>query len=172
MTSISSSERKAKIESYGRAPELLEAALKEFPREMWQYKTAPDRWSIHEIIVHLADAEANSYVRARRMIAEPGGTLMAYDQDLWAQKLDYHSQSTEDAVALFSLLRKTTYDLIRALPDSVWAHAATHPEYGAYGFERWLDIYERHTAGHIAQMRANYDAWKKQQSAQAAASSS
>jgi hypothetical protein len=165
---MTSAERKEKIESYGRAPEMLEAALKEFPRAMWQFKPAPDRWSIHEIIIHLADSEANSYVRARRLIAEPGKDVMAYDQDIWTAKLNYHAQSTEDAVELFRWLRKTTYDLIRALPDSVWTHTAAHPEYGSYGFERWLDIYERHTAGHIAQMRQNYEAWKAQQGGQAA----
>lgn len=57
------SERHSKIIAYGQAYELLSAALKQFPREMWQYKPGPERWSIHEIMVHLADSEANSYIR-------------------------------------------------------------------------------------------------------------
>ena len=40
-------------------------ALTQFPREMRQWKPAPDQWSIHEVIVHLADSEANGYARCR-----------------------------------------------------------------------------------------------------------
>jgi len=39
---------------------------------MWQYRPAPDRWTIHEIVVHIADSEANSYIRCRRCLAEKG----------------------------------------------------------------------------------------------------
>ncbi len=56
-------ERQAKIASYGAAPAELEAALRDLPRAAWQFRPAPDQWTIHEIAVHLADSEANSYVR-------------------------------------------------------------------------------------------------------------
>lgn len=158
-------ERQKKIESYGKAHEQLVAALKEFPREMWQWKPAPNRWSIHEIVVHLADSEANSFVRCRFFIAQPGQPVMPYDQDAWAQKLNYHAQSTEDALELFKWLRLTSYRLIKDLPESAWGSKLQHPEHGDYTFDRWLDIYERHTAGHIAQMGKNFEAWKAQRSA-------
>ena len=88
-------DRQWKIESYGQAYAELEAALRRFPKDMWAYKPSPDRWSIHEIVVHLADSEANSYVRCRRLIAEPGLAVMAYDESRWATALRYHEQSTE-----------------------------------------------------------------------------
>jgi hypothetical protein len=58
-------ERHSKIALYQEADELLTSALNQFPKEMWQYKPGPDRWSLHEIIVHIADSEANSYIRCR-----------------------------------------------------------------------------------------------------------
>lgn len=160
-------ERRRKIESYGRAYDQLAAALKEFPREMWQFKPAPDRWSVHEIIVHLADSEASSYLRCRFFIAEPGKPVMPYDQDVWTQKLDYHAQSTEDALQLFRWLRKMSYDLIKNLPESAWSSHLQHPEHADYTFDRWLDIYERHTGSHINQMRKNLEAWKSRKAASA-----
>jgi hypothetical protein len=161
-------ERRAKIESYGRAHDLLTAALKEFPREMWQWKPAPDRWSVHEIIVHVADSEASSYLRCRFFIAEPGKAIMPYDQDVWTQKLNYHAQSTDDALELFRWLRKMSYDLIKELPESAWSARLQHPEHADYTFDRWLDIYERHTVGHINQMRKNLEAWRARGSAASA----
>ena len=50
-------ERSRKIEVYGSAYAMLIEALQEFPQTMWQYRPAPDRWTIHEIIVHIADSE-------------------------------------------------------------------------------------------------------------------
>ena len=153
--------RTDKIESYSRAHELLVAALKEFPKEMWQYKPSPDRWSIHEIVIHLADSEANSFVRARVFLSEPGNTIYAYDQDKWARFMHYHNLSTETALDLFRALRKSTYELIKNLPDPVWERTIVHPEAGIMSMSRWLDIYEHHTHGHIEQMRQNCEIWKQ-----------
>ena len=46
--------------------------MKQFPKEMWDFKSELNPWSIHNIIVHITDSEANSYIRCRRFIAEPG----------------------------------------------------------------------------------------------------
>ena len=67
------------------------------PEKMWQYKPGPAEWSIHEVLVHLADSEANLYVRARRFIAEPGSKVLSFDNDLWAKALDYHKQDATGA---------------------------------------------------------------------------
>ncbi len=152
--------RQEKIEWYGRAHTLLVEALQEFPREMWQFRPAPDRWTIHEIIVHLTDSEANSFARCRKIIAEPGATVMAYDEMQWSKALRYHEQSPEDALELFKWLRLTSYKLIQSLPDSVWANTIDHPENGTMTTDDWLDVYARHVPEHIAQMRENHADWK------------
>lgn len=154
-----SEQRLHKIESYGNAHAELVAALQRFPRDMWTFKPSPDRWSIHEIVIHIADSEANSYVRCRRFIAEPDTDLMAYDEMRWSRMLHYHDQRTEDAVELFRWLRLQSYHLIRLLPESVWAHTAFHPESGTMTLDAWLDVYERHVRDHVEQMQSNYDAW-------------
>jgi hypothetical protein len=153
-------ERKTKIRSYGKAYTELRQALKKFPKRMWKFKSAPDRWSIHEMIIHLADSEANSFIRCRRFIAEPGSQVLGYNQDRWSAILDYHKQNTEVALELFKYLRKSSYELIKSLPDSVWANTVEHSESGTMTFEKWLDVYERHTRGHIGQMKKNYKEWK------------
>ncbi len=154
-------ERKQRIKAYADGPKLLVKSLKKFPKKMWKWKPAPDKWSIHEILVHLADSETNAYLRARRFLAEPGGTVMGYDQDKWAQKLNYHAQDANEALALVALVRKMTHKLIRNLPDEAWNARCTHPEHENYTFDRWLEIYGRHIHGHVAQMQRNHDAWKQ-----------
>ena len=152
-------ERKENIEAYGNGVAQLEEALQQFPRKMWQWKPASNRWSIHEILIHLTDSESNAYLRARRFLAEPGQPVMAYNQDVWARQLNYHAQNPDDALALLHLVRKMTYALIRDLPDDVWSRTALHPEHANYTFERWLEIYANHIPGHIRQMQKNHTAW-------------
>src|SRR5438105_14587998 len=108
---MTNEERKQKIQLYGDAYNILTKALQEFPREMWHFKPSPDDWSIYETVVHVTDSEANSYIRCRRLIAEPGSTIMAYNEMAWADALHYTDQSTEDALELFKMLRLTSYKL-------------------------------------------------------------
>jgi len=154
-------ERQQKIESYGIAYQKLILALESFPREMWQFRPGEDRWTIHEIIVHITDSEVNSYVRCRRFLAEPGGTILGYNETKWATALDYHHQRTEDALELFKWLRDNTYKLIKDLPETVWSNQAHHTEDGLITLDTWLETYEQHIPDHIQQMQAIYDDWLK-----------
>ncbi len=127
---------------------------------MWSFKSPSDPWSIQEIAVHITDSEANSFVRCRRLIAEPGQHVMAYDENRWMLSLDYAHQSVEDALELFRWLRLTSYKLIKSLPDSTWANTIYHPENGVMTLDDWLDVYERHVPDHIEQMARIYEAWR------------
>jgi hypothetical protein len=114
-------ERNEKIELYGRGYDLLKAALAEVPQEAMQFKPEPKEWSVHEIIIHIADSESNAALRARKLIVEPGGLLMGYDQDEWAISLKYHEHSMEDALETTRFVRKTTYELLKRQPDEVFS---------------------------------------------------
>jgi hypothetical protein len=156
-------ERDEKIELYGNGYDLLMQTLKDVPQEMWKFKPEPKEWSVHEILVHLADSESNAALRARKLIVEPGGLLMGYDQDKWAIELNYHEQSWEDALETVKFVRKTTYELLKKQPDEVFQNTVKHPEYDEpYTFEKWINIYSGHIPGHIEQIKNNYKIWKEQ----------
>ena len=154
-----------KIEEYGRGFNLLNAALAKVPKEAWMYRPAPGEWSVHEIIVHMADSESMSALRARKLIAEPGSMLMGYDEANWANALGYKEQSVEDALEIIRLARQSTYALLKRQPNEVFTHVVTHPEYpnAPYTFEQWLNIYARHIPNHIDQLKRSYQAWKDSQ---------
>lgn len=155
-------ERNEKIELYGRGFDLLKAALAQVPQEAMKFKPEPKEWSVHEIIIHLADSESNSALRARKLIVEPGGTLMGYNQDQWAIQLNYHEQSLEDALEILRLARKSTYELLKRQPDEVFTHSIVHPEMNEpYTFEKWISIYSKHIPGHIEQIKNNVKLWKE-----------
>lgn len=86
---------------------------------------------------------------------------MAYDQNQWASQLNYHDQSPEDALELFRLLRKKSFDLVKDAPDEVWTDECFHPELGTTTLKDWLDTYERHIPEHVEQMQAVFDRWQE-----------
>jgi len=156
---MTADQRKQQIDSYGRAADQLVAALNKYPRQMWQYKPGPQRWSIHEIVLHVADSEANSYIRCRCFLAEPGKTIMAYDENRWAESLHYHQQSTDEALELFRLLRQMSFRLIKTLPESAWSNTILHPDSGRMTLDDWLTIYASHIPEHIRQIQSTHEAW-------------
>jgi hypothetical protein len=154
--------RQQKIEQYGQAYTVLIEALHTCPTEMWTFKPSPEEWCIHELIVHLADSEVNAYVRCRRAIAEPGGSVMAYDQERWAEALHYTQQDGESALQLFRYLRALTYTLLKSLPESTWANTVVHPEVGVMTLDDWLDTYAAHAHNHVDQIKTVCAAWRAQ----------
>ncbi len=158
---IETTDRAAKIELYARAYDLLIEALPQFPRSMWQFKPSPTEWSIHEIIVHIADSEANSFVRCRRFLAEPGSLVLGYDESQWAKVLNYHEQDPAESLELFKWLRLTSYRLIKDLPDGIWANTVEHSENGPMTFDDWLQVYAVHIPDHIQQMHQVYAVWQQ-----------
>lgn len=160
---MNKNERLEKIEEYRQGYGLLGAALTEVPKEAWDFKPSPTDWSVHEVIVHMADSESMAALRARKLIVEPGSTLMGYEEAKWADALRYGKQSMDDALQIIKLARSTTYNLLKSLPDEAFTHSVKHPEYQEpYTFEQWLNIYSKHIPDHIEQIRKNIELWKKQ----------
>ncbi len=156
-------ERNAKIEEYGRGFDLLTAALAKIPKEAWEFRPEPNDWSVHEIVVHMADSESMSALRARKLIVEPGSQLMGYEEAKWADALAYKNQSADDALQVIKYARLTTYNLLKTLPDEVFTHVVKHPEHPEpYTFEKWLTIYAHHIPNHVEQIEKTVEAWKKQ----------
>ncbi len=152
-------ERSRMLGSFGSAPMALSSVLRQLPKKMWLYKPAPQQWSIHEIIVHLADSEASSYVQVRRLIAEPGQMTADFDPERWAGSLGYFHQSTRESLEIIRRLRRMTYCLLLALPDSAWLHTLADGTAGTITLEEWVERQERHIPHHIDQVKSNYALW-------------
>jgi hypothetical protein len=149
------------LESYGGAPALLSAALQRFPKKMWFFKPSADAWSIHEIILHLADSEVCAYEMCRRYIAEPDGPVVAFDVVQWARCVGYFHQSAREAFEIIRRLRSLTYQVLVLLPESVWQQTLEHPRHGCLSLAQWVEIQERHIPHHVEQMKKNYEKWRK-----------
>ena len=135
-------------------------ALKKFPRKMWSYRPSKDRWCIGQILWHLADQEANLYVRLRRAACEPGHTVAPYDQDKWAVGSDYLKSDPEEAWQLLKLLRTANVHLLERLPASAWQRYVQHSELGKMTIDHLVGLNVWHLEHHLGQMTKRYLEWK------------
>jgi DinB superfamily len=154
--------RKEMLERFGRGPEVLSEALRKCPKQMWLYRTGDRSWTIHEIILHLADREAEGYLRCRQFIAEPGTGAQTLDAPKWATTLGYFHQSTRDALALIRRLRRMTYQILQYIPDPVWQHTVRDSQKGIITLDEWFELQTRHIPHHLEQIRQNYFEWERQ----------
>jgi len=115
-------------------------------------RPGPGRWTAREIVHHLADSEMTSAIRLRRLIAEDATTIHGYDQDEFARRL-FYGRPIAASLAAFKAARDSTVEILERLTPEQWARQGTHTESGAYGVERWLEIYAAHAHGHAEQIR-------------------
>ena len=117
-----------------------------------QWTTAATRWSIAQIVAHLADAEVVSAYRVRMILGAPGTAIQAFDQDGWAREMDYKSRDAAAFLALFTALRTAQLDLWRSLDDEKLDRFGVHAERGKESVRYLMTLYAGHDLNHLAQI--------------------
>jgi len=125
-------------------------------------RPAPGKWSAREVVHHLADSEMTAAVRLRVLLATDNPRIVGFDQDEFARRLHY-DRPLEASLELFKAVRRATAELLDRMRDADWARQGSHPEHGAYGIERWLEIYASHAHKHAEQILVARDAARQRQ---------
>jgi DinB superfamily len=149
------------LERFRRGPELAATVLTGVFGEEEDYVPAPGKWSIRQILAHLADSEIVGAHRYRQIIAEDNPTLVAYDQEAWAANLDYRRRKPKQSLETLRRTRAENYELLRGLPEEAFARAGRHTERGPLTLRALLDVNVQHVENHARQMQAVRDEYKK-----------
>ena len=152
-------DRKKLIELYrGGYAAVAEALLKITPEQL-DFKPDAAKWSVREIVHHLADSEMTAAVRLRLLLAQDRPTLQGYDQNEFARRL-FYDRPYETSLELFRLARASTAEILDRLTPTEWVREGIHTEVGPYGVESWLKTYSEHAHKHARQIRIARDAAK------------
>lgn len=141
------------LELQGRTPALLAELIEKAPVEQLSNRPRPDKWSIGEILAHLADDEIATAWRYRQMVEHSGIELAGFDQDLWAQFGDYGSRVPAESLALFRLLREANLMFLRNLSRTQWECFGIHSERGRITVRDLAAHMAAHDANHLEQIR-------------------
>jgi Mg2+ and Co2+ transporter CorA len=148
------------ITKYHRQADEMEEFLSFCPAAAVAWPPGIDRWSILEIVAHLADAELLASARIRRIITQDNSEMHGYRQELWAQSLAYRRQKIEVVSARFVVLRRENTSLLEMINEEVWRLKGRHSEYGELSLRELIEDYISHTAKHLDQMRSAASAYE------------
>lgn len=113
---------------------------------------AAGKWSVVEVVAHLADTELIYRYRMRRIVATPGGPIEAYDQDAWAGALRYRDADLNASLALIAALRQANLDWLAGLGDEELDRFGMHAERGAESVRFLTRLIAAHDLVHRAQI--------------------
>lgn len=134
-------------------PGILRALLDGLTPEQAQWKPAPDRFSIAEVIEHLSHTEAHAFrIRIQRMIDEDTPPLEEYDQNAYAAAGQYSGRDAEDSFDHWEEQREDNVEYLRSLPESAGARKAMHENLGQITVSEQLNEWAFHDLGHIRQI--------------------
>jgi len=153
------------LERFRRGGELVAMSTMGAAGPELDFVPAPGKWTVRQIVCHLADSELVGAGRLRRVIAENNPTLIGYDQDAWAEHLDYRRRKLSLAVEMFRRVRAENFEILKDLPEATYARTGTHNERGAMTLLDLLRTYAEHAEKHVLQIRGVREAYKKSRTA-------
>jgi len=134
-------------------PEILRLIMAGVSDQQTQWKPAPDRWSIAEVLEHLSHVEAHCFrARIDLMVSQNEPDIEAYDQDALAAEGVYSNREAEESFAHWEEQREDNSDFLRELDAGVLSRTARHPALGTVTVEDLLNEWAFHDLGHVRQI--------------------
>jgi len=142
-----------------KTPQLLETLLADLPGGLFDWKPKPDRWSISEVLAHLAALEQVYGERVRRILAEDSPPLAKYDLEGAKARVEYSRGSAGENLAHFTRTRRSALAMLTHLPAPAGARTAIHSELGTITLAHLLHEWASHDLGHLRQIAELYRAY-------------
>ena len=110
------------------------------------------RWSVVQIVAHLADSEIVFAYRVRMILSASGTPIQAYDQDAWSRTQHAEQSDPRQSLALFTAIRESMLPLLRGLNADELERYGMHAERGRESLRHLLRLYAGHDRNHLAQI--------------------
>jgi hypothetical protein len=142
-------------------PKKLERLIKGMPASKLRKRPAPEKWSVAEILAHLADSEIVIGWRLRQILGAPGTPIQAYDQDSWAAAGHYQKRDPRKSAEQFRVVREANLALLKSLAPEQWKHHGMHSERGVETVEHIVRMIAGHDINHAKQVERIVGAKKR-----------
>jgi uncharacterized damage-inducible protein DinB len=111
---------------------------------------APGKWSVREIVSHLADCELVFSFRLRQTLSEEHPIIQPFDQEIWAKR--YAAYDLASALALFTAARNWNLKYLTTIDETDRHRPTTHPERGTMTFWTIVETMAGHDINHLQQL--------------------
>ena len=134
-------------------PILLVGALSNLTDAEADFRPDPARFTLREVLAHLADWDPVFSERLTRMQREDHPTLPGYDEGVWAIEHDYASSDWREQLALFTDRRRALVAQVRAFAAEDWPRTADRPEIGVLSMQDLTMLIPQHDIYHLRQVQ-------------------
>ena len=139
------------LELLGATPGILRGLTISLSAEDLRWKPAPDRFSIGEVLAHLAHSEDHCYrLRVERFLAEERPEFEPDDAQMYLEL--YRKDAPEGSCDRFERLRESNVEYLRRLPAAAGKRVALHRQLGEITLDQMLHEWAMHDLGHIRQI--------------------
>jgi hypothetical protein len=142
-------QRREKIATIAKLPAALEAALNGLNEGQLDTPYGDGKWTIRQVVHHLADSHMNAFIRMKLILTEDHPTLKPYNQDSWATLTDTTTLAPESSLSILKGLHARWTTLLGKVTDDQWGRKAHHPETGEVTLESMLTTYANHGEKHV-----------------------
>jgi hypothetical protein len=149
---LANAEGKDPIKVQSSTDKRLARLIKGIPAAKLRKRPAPDKWSVAEIMAHLADAEIVIGWRMRSILGAPGTPVQAFDQNAWVTSGHYEKRDPRKSIELHRALREANLALLKSLSPEQWKHFGQHAERGQESIEHIVRMIAGHDVNHIRQI--------------------
>lgn len=133
-------------------PEAAARAISGLTAAQLKTPEAAGKWSIVQVLRHLADSEVVWGWRMRLILAHDRPAITGYDQDLWADRLHYADSDPAEALDALRVLRRDNLRLLeRATPGDL-ARVGVHAERGEESAGYLMRLFAGHDLLHLNQI--------------------
>jgi DinB superfamily len=132
----------------------IEKLIKRAPKPKLMKRPAPGKWSVAEILAHIADTEIVAGYRMRSVLGAPGTPIPAFDQDKWAEAENYAKQDPRLSLEVYRTVREANLRMLKSLRPEQWKHFGIHAERGEESIERITQMMAGHDLNHLEQIVA------------------
>ena len=143
------------------APAKLARLLKSVSPAKTRKRPAPGKWSIAEIVAHIADTELVGGYRIRAILGAPGSQVIGFDQDVWVTALHYDQRNVRKSLEQYRVLREANLAMLKTLAPEQWKHHGIHNERGTETIETIVRMFAGHDLNHFRQIERILGANKK-----------
>jgi hypothetical protein len=130
----------------------LAKAIKGLDRKTLSKRPTPGKWSITEILAHLADTEMVASWRMRLILGQNGAPVHAFDQDVWASTFNYQKTDPKRSLETFRVLRENNLALLKSLPKDLLENYGMHQERGKETIVHITRMFAGHDLNHLQQV--------------------
>jgi uncharacterized damage-inducible protein DinB len=134
-------------------PTVLEELISSASEQQLTTRPSQNKWSVGEILAHLAEDEIATAWRYRQMLEHSGIELAGFDQDLWARTGEYGSRLPQESLTLFRLVRAANLQFLRHLAPEQWECYGIHAERGRITIRELAAHMAGHDGNHVEQIR-------------------